>query len=169
MNDPLQRPAEAIQSVYAYVAYRIGPGPDADDVTSATIERAIRYRSSYRRGEGTPTAWLIGIARRCLVDAAVARSREVPTDEEFGVAVADVAGAAASRIDLQRALATLDERSCDLIALRFGADLSSKQIGVILGMTFRAVDVALFRALEKLRDELEKPSPASTELASRPA
>src|SRR5436190_13199498 len=38
-NDPLADPEPLIRRIYAYVAYRIGDGPDAEDVTSATIER----------------------------------------------------------------------------------------------------------------------------------
>ena len=62
--DPLDRPEEAIRRVYAYVAYRIGDGPDAEDVTSETFERALRYRDSYRSSKGEPVGRLIGIARR---------------------------------------------------------------------------------------------------------
>ena len=52
--DPLAQPEEAIRRLYGYVAYRIGPGPDAEDVVSATIERALSYRSSYDPRHGTP-------------------------------------------------------------------------------------------------------------------
>jgi len=52
-RDPLTDPAPLVRRVYAYVAYRIGDGADAEDVTSATLERAIRYRREFdpRRGE----------------------------------------------------------------------------------------------------------------------
>ena len=72
-RDPLADPAPLVRRVYAYVAYRIGDGPDAEDVTSDVFERALRYRSSFdgRRGDVLP--WLLGIARRCVADAAAAR------------------------------------------------------------------------------------------------
>ena len=78
-RDPLANPRPLIRRVYGYVAYRIGDGPDAEDVTSETFERALRYRESYDSRRGDPAAWLIGIARRCIADAAM-RS-ETPTDE----------------------------------------------------------------------------------------
>jgi len=170
VRDPLERPEDAIRRVYAYVAYRIGPGPDAEDVTSATIERAIRYRASYRRAEGSPGAWLIGIAKRCLADDAIARSWEIPSDVELERE--DVPDDAAMRLDLGRAVAALDDRPRELVALRYGADLSSREIGRILEMSPGAVDVALHRALKDLRADLETPATArdaSTERASRPA
>ena len=65
-RDPFADPEPLIRRVYAYVAYRIGDGPDAEDVTSQTFERALRYRDSYDSSRGNAAAWLIGIARRQL-------------------------------------------------------------------------------------------------------
>jgi DNA-directed RNA polymerase specialized sigma24 family protein len=52
MRDPLANPRPLIRRVYAFVAYH-GRYPDAEDVTSATFECALRYRSTLdaRRGE----------------------------------------------------------------------------------------------------------------------
>ena len=35
--DPLRNPEPLIRRVYGYVAYRIGDGPDAEDITSETF------------------------------------------------------------------------------------------------------------------------------------
>ncbi len=165
MRDPLDDPEDAIRRVYAYVAYRIGSGPEAEDVTSATIERAIRYRSSYRRNEGSPAAWLIGIARRCLADAVGARANEAGGDIERVTTGVDLSMETAERIDLQHAVARLDQRARELIALRYGADLRSKEIARVLEMTPGAVDVALHRALEVLRSDLESPDQSNARRA----
>ena len=66
--DPLARPEPLIRRVYAYAAYRLGDGPDAEDATSDTFERALRYRHRYDRSKGEPIAWLLGIARRAVDD-----------------------------------------------------------------------------------------------------
>jgi DNA-directed RNA polymerase specialized sigma24 family protein len=51
-----------------------------------------------------------------------------------------------------------------LIALRYGADLSARRIGEILGLRTNAVEVALHRALLRLRDRLEAgPRPSGAE------
>ena len=63
-RDPLANPEPLIRRVYAYVAYRVGDGPDAEDLTSETFERALRYRKSYDPRKGEPVAWLLGIAKR---------------------------------------------------------------------------------------------------------
>ena len=158
MRDPLANPEPLIKRVYAYVAYRIGDGPDAEDVTSETFERALRYRKSFDHRRGDPAAWLIGIARRCIADAAF--KRDVPTDELPELEIAGHADPAHARLDLARAVAELDERDRELIALRYGADLTAKQIGELLDLKTNAVEVALHRALGRLRRTLEaQPAP----------
>ena len=57
-RDPLANTPELIRRIYSYVAYRVGDGPDAEDVTSEVFERALRYRKSYDPSRGEPVAWL---------------------------------------------------------------------------------------------------------------
>ena len=65
------------------------------------------------------------------------------------------AAEALQRLTVAAAVEGLDERSRDLIALRYGADLSARQIGEILGLKTNAVEVALHRTLARLRPKLE--------------
>jgi RNA polymerase sigma factor (sigma-70 family) len=153
-RDPLADPEELLRRVYSYVAYRIGPGPDAEDVTSETYARALRARGTYDPSRGTPVAWLLGIARRCLAETIAARpvlSSQLPEPADAG----DLEETALRRLTLRAAVATLDEREQEIIALRYGADLSARRIGEILGMKTNAVEVALHRALVRLRTRLE--------------
>jgi len=54
------------------------------------------------------------------------------------------------------ALARLDGHDRELIALRYGADLKARQIGELLQMSTHAVEMALHRALGRLREQLER-------------
>lgn len=153
-RDPLNNAPELIRRIYAYVAYRVGDGPDAEDLTSEVFERALRYRKSYDPARGEPLAWLIGIARRCIDDAR-ARPRAESGDRPDVISTEDLEGEALQRLTVSAAVEGLDERSRDLIALRYGADLSARQIGEILGLKTNAVEVALHRTLARLRPELE--------------
>jgi RNA polymerase sigma-70 factor (ECF subfamily) len=153
-HDPLRDPEPLIRRVYSYVAYRIGDGPDAEDVTSSALERALRYRSSYDPQKGKPLSWLIGIARACVDDHL--RDRALRTAEAVETAGSyDLEGSAVLRMSLESAVAALAESDRELIALRYGADLSTRQMGVLLAMKPGAVDVALHRARERLRALLE--------------
>lgn len=162
MSDPLQNPAPLVQRVYAYAAYRLGDGADAEDVTSETFERALRYRDSYDRTKGSPAAWLLGIAQRCIADSLHRRAALVPTDDQTLLDSGDAqvdSDATALRLDLAAAVATLSSRDRELIALRYGADLRAKDIAALLGEKTNAVEVALHRALDRLRGALEAPDP----------
>jgi RNA polymerase sigma-70 factor, ECF subfamily len=174
VRDPLIDPKPLIQRVYSYVAYRIGDGPEAEDVTSEVFERALRGRAGYDASRGAPIAWLLGIARRCIADAVAARLQTTPDPPE-AADPADLAERASARLSLVAAIAQLDEREQDLLALRYGADLTARRIGEMLGLRTNAVEVALHRALGRLRDLLAEtdaagaaPAEQSTRLASEP-
>lgn len=151
-HDPLADAGELVPRVYAYVAYRIGHGPDAEDVTGETFVRAVRYRDSYDPGKGSAVGWLIGIASRCISDAVKAADPGLAIDSEPADGLAD---RIVERVTVQAAVARMDERDRELIALRYGADLTARQIGARLELKTNAVEVALHRALNRLRDDLQ--------------
>ena len=150
---PLADPEPLIDRVYLYVAHRLGHGPDAEDVTSEVFERAVRYSASFDPRKGDVLAWLFGIARRLIADAAGKRSLAAPAEADR-LAQGDMAEGVVRRLALAAVVASLDERDRDLIALRYGADLTARQIGGVLGLTTHAVEVALQRALERIRSKL---------------
>jgi RNA polymerase sigma factor (sigma-70 family) len=153
-KDPLAHPEPLIRRVYAYAAYRLGDGPDAEDATSDAFERALRYRDSYDRRKGEPAAWLIGIARRSVDQILADR---VPLAEPVDVAEgADLEEQAVARLELADALASLSDYDRELVALRYGADLSARQIAELLEARTNTIEVALHRALERLRREITR-------------
>jgi RNA polymerase sigma-70 factor (ECF subfamily) len=158
-KDPLANPSALIRRVYSYVAYRLGDGPDAEDVTSEVFERALRYRSSYDDSRGGPLPWLFGIARRCVNDALAGRRPLADAEVSEQASSEDLEGETVQRIAITDAIERLDERGRELIAMRYGADLSARQIGEVLGMKTNAVEVALHRTIGRLRAELETPPP----------
>lgn len=153
-RDPLANPEPLIRRVYAYIAYRVGDSPDAEDLTSETFERALRYRKSYDPRKGEPIAWLLGIAKRC-VDGQGPRM-ELASDSADEPSASDLEEDAVRRLMVAGAVATLDDRDRELIALRYGADLTARQIGELLGARTNAIEVALHRALGRLRGVFEE-------------
>jgi RNA polymerase sigma-70 factor (ECF subfamily) len=161
LADPLAEPEEILRCVYAYVAYRVGDGPQAEDITSETLERAVKYRSSYKPELGSPAAWIIGIARRCIAEEARSRRRrsEVGAPEDW----LDPGEESIARIDLSRALTALTDEERDLVALRYGADLRAREIAELLFVRTNTVEVKLHRALVKLRGVIAAAEGASGE------
>ena len=165
--DPLKNPEPLIRRVYAYVAYRIGDGADAEDVTGDTFERALRYRKSFDASRGEPIAWLLGIARRCIDDFFSRRLEVVTETPPEPTAPGDLEEDTARRLRLATAMSGLAERERELIALRYGADLTARQIGEVLGLQTNAVEVALHRALGRLREAVEDAGPGASSAAAR--
>jgi RNA polymerase sigma-70 factor, ECF subfamily len=151
---PFANPEELLRRVYAYVAYRVGNQSDAEDITSETFERALRYRDGFDERKGEPVAWLLGIARNCVYDALL-RPRERAADE-VPAAQPDVEDEVVGKLALMEALATLSPSDRELLALRYGADLSPREIGRLLDHTRNAVDVALSRARTRLAAALQQ-------------
>jgi RNA polymerase sigma-70 factor, ECF subfamily len=156
-RDPLADPERLIRRVYSYVAYRLGDGPEAEDVTSAVFERAVRYREAYDSSKGEPIAWLLGIARRS-VEAAFAPHPVPMGDVPDRPGPDDVEERVVTNLTLAAAVKRLEQRDQELIALRYGADLTAAQIGEVLEMRTNTVEVALHRALERLRTLLDIPA-----------
>lgn len=163
-RDPFSDPETLIRRVYAYVCYRIGTGPDAEDVTSETFARALRHRASYEAERGEPLPWLIGIARRCIGDCLAQRRIESPTPDDAlesrrdSASPGDLAEDAVRRLTLLDGLSTLSDRDRELIALRYGSDLTARQIAMLVGMRTNAIEVALHRALQRLQHVMIEPS-----------
>ena len=166
-RDPLAHPEDLIRRVYAYVAYRVGDGPAAEDITGETFVRAVRYRESYDPAKGKPADWLLGIARHCVSDARAERETQPPPEEV--AATGDLAAEAADRLALLAAVSDLSEPDRELIALRYGADLSARQIAGHLGRRTNSVEVALHRALGRLREVLGEGEWRTPEVSEPPA
>src|SRR6266540_56047 len=106
-RDPPAHAEKLIPLVYAYAAYRLGDGPDADDATVDTIERAVRYRKKDDPSKGEPLACLIGIARNCIADLVAAREDVVDEPLPEG-ATDDLEEGTTRRLTLRLAVARLD-------------------------------------------------------------
>jgi RNA polymerase sigma-70 factor (ECF subfamily) len=155
-GEPLKYPEPLIRRVYAYVAYRVGDGPDAEDITSDVFERALRKQHQFDPKRGDVAAWLVGIARRCIADHFAGQPvpvESIPEKEAPG----ELASDAVSRVDMGRVLAVLSERERELVALRYGADLTAREIGELLELSTNAVEVALHRALQSVKRQLDGP------------
>ena len=153
--DPLAEPAPLIRSVYAYVVYRVGDQVAADDLTGEVFERAVRYRKSFDPARGTPTAWLIGIARRVIAERLGQPPIVLGAERDDAPDSVDVESTAIARLDLQASISRLSERDRELIALRYGSDLTASQIAGVIDSDTHTVEVALSRALSRLRSMTE--------------
>jgi RNA polymerase sigma-70 factor, ECF subfamily len=142
--------------VYAYVASLLRDRAAAEDVTSQAFERAYRKRRSYRPARGSIDAWLFGIARNAALDELRKRKRravlEADPEDTSSPTPEDHAELALRRETVRAALASLDGRERDLIALKFAGGLSNAEIARVLGMSESNAGTRLHRTITKLRE-----------------
>ena len=149
--------AEQLPRVFNFFRYRCANLADAEDLTSITFEKAWRGRDRYRRDKGAFSTWLFTIARNAAVDHYRARAPVVSLDEAAMVAAAaatpeDQTSLRSDAAHLAVLLQTLSDRDRDLIALKYGAEMSNRDIASATGLSESNVGTILHRAVQALRE-----------------
>lgn len=149
--------------VYNYVRYRLRRRDLADDITARVFERALTRIGSFDPGRSPFGAWLFAIARNAVRDRLRAERRrrwvslEWLTHRASGDVPADEIMVGRERHDkLLAALGRLGAREQEIMALKFGAGRSNREIARTLRLTEGNVAVILHRAVRKLRIDLER-------------
>jgi len=149
---------EHAQPLLAFLVYRTGSRPLAEDILADTFERVLRARRRFDPRKASEKTWVYSIALNCLRDhirkqAAESRALEravpVPAGETRPLAeTVDDRETLASAMDL------LSDEERESIALRYGSDLTVPEIARLTGEKLTTVGGRVYRALRKLRDEL---------------
>lgn len=151
--------AEHAGPLLRFLTYQTGDRTLAEDIFSDAFERVLRAPRFVPRRAKEKT-WVYEIALNCLRDhlrreAAKGRAfervaaAEPPVDGGSGIATVE------SRVTVWAGLEVLSTEEREAIALRFGGDLSVPEIARLTGERLTTVEGRVYRALRKLRDELE--------------
>jgi RNA polymerase sigma-70 factor (ECF subfamily) len=148
--------ADQLPRVLNFFRYRLAHTADVEDLTARTFEKAWRARHRYRRDLAGFSTWLLTIARHVAIDYLRARQRYEPIE-----AADDVPSPghtpeqhALHQSDAQRLaalLATLEPRQRELIAMKYGADMTNRAIAHATGLSESNVGTILHRAVDALR------------------
>lgn len=141
--------------VYNFFRYRVGDDALAEDLTSTTFEKAWRGRARYRRDLAGFSTWLFAIARHVAIDYYRRRRDSVSlddiqeqTDERTPE---DAVERRADIAQLARLLAYLPERERELLALKYGAGLTNREIARLVSLSESNVGTILHRTVSQLR------------------
>jgi RNA polymerase sigma-70 factor (ECF subfamily) len=165
---------QTLEPVFAYVHRHCRRREDAEDITAEVYAAAVASIDRFR-GEASILTWLIGIARRKLVDAARRRGRHPElletdlTDGAMdavalsGIPEAERAGpehpeAALERREtaagMRREVMALPDAQREALLLRCVEELSLSEIAQVLGRSENAVKGLLRRAKTALQERL---------------
>lgn len=156
---PEQLCARYATKVARFASLAAGDDSDADDIAQESLIKAIATLPRFDPERGSLDAWLWRIVtntardsmRRARVRALFAErfARDMPsTDPE------DTAIERATSAEVYAAMARLNARDRELLALRFGSDLSTSEVGDVVGLSAESARRAIGRALERLRVKL---------------
>jgi RNA polymerase sigma-70 factor, ECF subfamily len=155
---------ETASDVFAYVMTLLRDQTAAEDVTATAFERAYRRQSGFDPKRGTQRAWVFGIARNAALDELRARKRTtalLSDPEDVDPQRDDDAAedeAVLRRATVAAALAQLDPRERELIALKFHAGLDNAEIAKVLNISVANAGTRLHRAVTRLRKACHAPS-----------
>jgi RNA polymerase sigma-70 factor (ECF subfamily) len=160
--------AEALPRLFNYFRYRVGSDSIAEDLTSATFEKAWRKRESYRRDLASFYTWMFAIARNVATDY-FRRDKRVISLDEIGAEVGpqvltsdpsenpeEAAQKSADFARLIMLLHRLPERDQEIVAMKYGANLSNREIARLLKLSESNVGTLASRLVARLRSEWDR-------------
>ena len=150
---------EYLPRVYNFFRYRVGDQSFTEDLTAGVFEKAWRGRTRFRRDLGAFSTWLFTIARNTATDHFRRNGRDVPLEsvhklQDF-TSLEETAQRKQDFARLNSLLSQLPARERELIALKYGADLTNREIAQLTRLSESNVGTILHRTVEKLRIEME--------------
>lgn len=151
------------QAVYSYLRFHLPNADVAEDVTADTFLKVFRAADRFDESRGQPRTWIFRIAQNTLRDyqrrARVRRhvplsnmrdlAADAPSPEERLLWEEQVA-------QLLAAVTELSDADREIISLRYGSGLESAAVAEVLGIRESAARTRIWRALSRLRIEMEK-------------
>lgn len=125
-----------------------GSPADADDLTQATVERAIRSRDQWTQGTRLDS-WMYRIMRNLWIDAARSRSRrekfEAPPEEADRIGTDGTAQAAAELAQVMAAMQRLPDEQREVVSLILIEGFGYREAAELLELPIGTVSSRLVR------------------------
>lgn len=146
-----------LKQVYRYFYFRVGNVKDAEDLTSQVFLKVYEDLPRYR-DRGAFSSWLFSIAHARAVDFYRRGRREAPIEQiETAEISTDLLSQVSRSVEVQQVLnliRRLTEEEQELIRLRFMAELSYREIGLVQGRSEEAARKAIARLLNRIQLQL---------------
>ena len=140
--------------IYGYVAFRLAPRiEDARDLTQDVFIAGLKSWMGFR-GETTPLQWLRAIARRKIADYFQNQPAAISTWDVSSVCETQVDCEAGNRAEfLSVVLRQITPELRELLEEKYLEGLSVREIAQQRGKTEKAIESALSRARQRVREK----------------
>lgn len=145
--------------IFRYFSYRTSDIHLAEDLTSVVFEKALTKFGLYQSDKASFVTWLFAIARNTLIDYYRKSRRQVTIPlEDYIVGSSEdnsPENEALKREEIKKLkmhLSSLPPREQEIVSLKFGAEMTNRQIAGILGLSESNVGIILYRTVRKLRN-----------------
>jgi RNA polymerase sigma factor (sigma-70 family) len=151
-----------VGAVVAYLGARVRSAELVFDLTAETFARALEHRDQYDPTRGPAVAWLLGIARHLIIDAA--RRRRVSDRSRLRLGLAPIVLddeqlariEARSGVDLRAALAALAPGEREAVIRRVLCEQPYAELAAHLRCSEQVARKRVSRGLARLRRVLEE-------------
>lgn len=151
---------QLLPKIFYYFWYRTGDEQIAEDLTASTFERAWCGRSRFRKRRGKFTNWVFGIARNVALEHYRHKDEEHSLDEadqlEDGKGPDELLEAKEEKKNLEAMLSLLSSRDRELLSLKYGFEITNREIAQLTDLSESNVGTILHRAVGKMRSNWEK-------------
>ncbi len=145
-------------NVFNYCLFRVSDRTVAEDLTADTFERAWRARHRYQSDRAAFSTWLFTIARRVVTDwqrrqarrGLIHLSHQQPGDTPSPELQFEETE---QQAQLRRLIQALDPSEQELLAFKFGAGMTNREIAPVIDKSETAVGSAIYRIMQKLRTQ----------------
>ena len=147
--------------LYCLILRILNDRGEAEEVLQDVFVQVWRHASAYNHALGSPTAWLVGIARNRAIDrlrARAVRQRAAETLPEQAPVETPEASASVSerQRDVQRALDALPSGQRELIEQAYFFGLTQSELAARFGLPLGTVKTRIRTGLHALRGHLQR-------------
>ncbi|MCL2455913.1 MAG: RNA polymerase sigma factor [Defluviitaleaceae bacterium] len=152
---------EYFAKIYNHLYYRVLSKDLSDDLTSDVFLKVVKNLDGFDETKASFKTWIYTIANNTLIDYYRRRKNEAGFLEESDEPVChfdEQSGIFKSeelRL-LHDALSTLDERTREVVSLKYNAEMSIRDIAKLIGINESTASTLHTRGLAKLRKILAK-------------
>ena len=149
--------------IYAYLYRRVQDTQLAEDLTGEVFVRMLQAIQARQSWHTSFRGWLYRVAHNLVVDHYRRQppAPMLPLDERLVADQDDPESAVAERLShrrLRSAISRLTPDQQQVLALRFGEQLTAREVGEVMGKSVSAVEALQHRGLAALRRSLQKGS-----------